>query len=137
MLADELNLKRVRRVPASERAGLPDEAWVVREDGGAPIAALPREPTPELAEEGLAREVARRLQQTRKELGLRYTEKVADTVSATGAIYRALDARRSALASDLLAEPFELTESPLPADPEVRPFDIDGITFSARMVRRP
>lgn len=137
LLADELNVKRVRRVPASERAGLPDEAWVVREDGGAPIAALPREPTPELAEEGLAREVARRLQQTRKELGLRYTEKVAVTVSATGAIYRALDARRSALASDLLAEPFELTESPLPADPEVRPFDIDGITFSARMVRRP
>jgi len=137
LLADELNVKRVRRVPAGERAGFPDAAWVVREDGGTPIAALPREPTPELAEEGLAREVARRLQQTRKELGLRYTEKVAVTVSATGAIYRALDARRAALAGDLLAEPFELTESPLPANPEVRQFDIDGITFSARMVRRP
>jgi isoleucyl-tRNA synthetase len=137
LLADELNVKRVRRVPVSERVGFPDSAWVVREDGGTPVAALPREPTPELAEEGLAREVARRLQQTRKELRLRYTEKVAVTIAATGAIYRALDARRAALANDLLAEPFELTESPLPADPEVRQFDIDGITFSARMVRRP
>jgi isoleucyl-tRNA synthetase len=137
LLADEINVKRVRRVPASERAHFPDAGWVVREDSGTPVAALPREPTSELAEEGLAREVARRLQQTRKELGLRYTEKVEVTVAATGAIYRAIDARRAALASDLLAEPFELTENPLPADPEVRQFDIDGLTFSARMVRRP
>ncbi len=137
LLADEINVKRVRRVPAGERAHFPDSAWVVREDADTPVAALPREPTPELAEEGLAREVARRLQQTRKELGLKYTEKVAVTVSATGAIYRALDARRAALASDLLAEPFELTETPLPAGPEVRRWEIEGVTFSARVLRRP
>ncbi|MGA3022643.1 MAG: isoleucine--tRNA ligase [Thermoplasmata archaeon] len=137
LLADELNVKRVRRVPAGERATFSDSAWVVREDNATPVAALPREPTPELAEEGLAREVARRLQQTRKELGLKYTEKVGITVAATGAIYRALEARRAALASDLLAEPFELTETPLPPDPEVRHWEIDGVTFSARVVRRP
>jgi len=137
LLADEINVKRVRRVPTSERSQFPDSAWVVREDAGVLVAALPREPTPELAEEGLAREVARRLQQTRKELGLKYTEKVAVTVVATGAIYRALDARRAALASDLLAEPFELTETPLPAGPEVRSWEIDGVTFSARVLRRP
>jgi hypothetical protein len=130
-------VKRVRRVPAGERAHFPDSAWVVREDADTPVAALPRKPTPELAEEGLAREVARRLQQTRKELGLKYTEKVAVTVSATGAIYRALDARRAVLASDLLAEPFELTETPLPAGPEVRRWEIEGVTFSARVLRRP
>ena len=101
------------------------------------MAALPRRPTEELAAEGLAREVARRLQQSRKELGLKYTEKVAITVAATGALYRALDTRRTTLAHDLLAEPFELVETPLAAGPEVREWDLDGVTFSARVVRRP
>ena len=137
LLAEELNVKSVRRLAASDRATLSDAQWVVREEGSTPVAALPREPTPELAEEGLAREVARRLQQTRKALGLKYTEKVAITVVATGAIYRALDARRTSLANDLLAEPFELTETPIPADPSVREWEIDGVTFSARVVRRP
>lgn len=136
LLADELNVKRVRRVPAGERARFSDPDWVVREEDGVPVAALPRVPTEELAEEGLAREAARRLQQTRKELGLRYTEKVAVTVSASGALYRALDARRNALASDLLAEPFELTETPLAEGVDVRSWDLDGVTFSARIVRR-
>jgi len=138
LLAEELNVKRVRWVPASERANFPDSAWVVRgADDGTALAALPKEPTPELAEEGLAREVARRLQQTRKELGLRYTEKVAVTISATGAVHRALSARRDSLAKDLLADPLELTESPLPEGPDVRTWDLDGLTFSARVARRP
>jgi len=68
---------------------------------------------------------------------LKYTEKVGITVAATGALYHALDGRRTALASDLLAEPFELTETPLPAGPQVREWDLDGVTFSARVVRRP
>lgn len=136
LLADELNVKQVRRVPMSERGSFPDHAWVVREEGSVPVAALPRRPTEELAEEGLAREAARRLQQTRKELGLQYTEKVGITVAATGALYHALESRRSALANDLLAEPFELTETPLPEGPDVRSWDLDGVIFSARVVRR-
>jgi len=136
LLADELNVKQLRRMPATERPNFADDAWVVRDDSGKPVAALPRTPTPELAEEGLVREVARRLQQRRKELGLRYTEKVAITLSATGALYRALDARRAELAGDLLADPLELTESGLPTDPAVRSWDLDGITFAARVVRR-
>jgi isoleucyl-tRNA synthetase len=137
LLADELNVKRVRRVPASDRGNFGDDDWVVREDEGTPVAALPRNPTPELAEEGLVREVARRLQQTRKEMGLRYTEKVSVTISAAGSLFRALETRREPLASDLLAEPLELTENALPESPDVREWDLDGVTFSARMVRRP
>lgn len=137
ILAEELNVKHVRRVPPGGRANFPDSDWVVREEGTTMVAALPRRPTEELAEEGLAREVARRLQQTRKELGLKYTEKVAVTVFATGALHRALAARRAALTNDLLADPFELAETPLPSGPEVREWDVDGVTFSARMVRRP
>jgi len=137
LIAEELNVKRVRRVPVTLRSSLPDAEWVVREAEGVPLAALPRQPTEELAEEGLAREVARRLQQTRKELGLRYTEPVAITVSGPAAVYRALVSRRQELAHDLLAEPLELVEGPLPAGPDVREWDLDGLRFSARVARRP
>ena len=137
LLADELNVKHVRRAAATDRGNFGDDGWVVREDEGKAVAALPRRPTPELAEEGLVREVARRLQQTRKEMGLRYTEKVSISISAPGTLFRALEARRGALASDLLAEPLELTEAALPAGPDVREWDLDGVTFSARVVRRP
>ncbi|MGI0130164.1 MAG: isoleucine--tRNA ligase [Thermoplasmata archaeon] len=137
LLAEELNVKRVVRAPASARPQYPETAWAVREDAGRPVAALPRSPSPELREEGLAREVARRLQQTRKELGLRYLEGVAVTVSATGPVYRALVDRREALAKDLIADPFEVVESPLPDGPDVRRWEIDGVPFAARVVRRP
>ena len=136
LLAEELNVKRVVRTPASSRTNYPDTAWVVREEEGRPVAAIPRHPSPELLEEGLAREVARRLQQARKELGLRYLEGVSVTVSASGVLHRALRARQSELAKDLLADPFEVVEGPLPAGPDVRTWDIDGVTFSARIVRR-
>jgi isoleucyl-tRNA synthetase len=136
LLADELNVKAVRRVPVDDPAPFPESDWVVREEGGRRWAALPRHPTDELAAEGLAREVARRLQQSRKEMGLQYTEKVAVTVAATGPLFRALESRRDTLAHDLLAEPFELVQTPLPAGPEVREWDLDGVRFSARVVRR-
>jgi len=137
LLADELNVKRIRRASAAERAGLPEDDWVVREDAGAPVAALPRRPTAALREEGLAREVARRLQQTRKELGLRYTDRVAVTVGATGALRAAIERRREVLAHDLLADPLEVVEGPLAAEADVRQWDVDGLSFSARIVRRP
>jgi len=131
LIEEELNVKQVRWVERRTDAEFPESEWVLREE-----AALPRRPTEALAAEGLVREVARRLQQCRKELGLRYTEKVALTVGATGPLYHALRDRRAALAADLLADPFELQDGSLPADPEVREWDLDGVTFSARMVRR-
>jgi isoleucyl-tRNA synthetase len=136
LLAEELNVKRVVRVAASARPNYPETAWVVREDDGRPVAALPRHPSAELLEEGLAREVARRLQQTRKDLGLRYLEGVSVTVSATGALFRALTERREALAKDLIADPFEVVETPLPDAPDVRRWELGEVTFSARVARR-
>ncbi len=136
LLAEELNVKQVVRVPAAARASYPDTAWAVRDDGQGPIAALPRRPSPELLEEGLVREVARRLQQTRKELGLRYLEKVSVTIGASGPLHAALEARRTTLAHDLLADPLELVDGPLPAGPDVRAWDVDGVGFTARIVRQ-
>ena len=136
LLAEELNVKRVVRVPAASRAAYPESDWLVREAEGRPVAAIPRRPTPELLEEGLVREVARRLQQTRKELGLRYTDEVSVTVSATGPLRHGLTERRAALAKELLADPLELVEEALPEAPDVRSWDLDGVKFSARVVRR-
>jgi len=135
LLAEELNVKRVARAPVGARANYPETVWVVREEGGRPVAALPRAPSPELLEEGLAREVARRLQQARKELGLRYLDRIALTVSAPGPLAAALRARRDALAVDLLADLMEVVETPLPPGPDVRSWDLDGTSFSARIVR--
>ena len=136
LLAEELNVKRVVRASAESAAGYPESAWVVREHGGRPVAALPRRPSPELLEEGWAREVGRRLQQARKELGLRYLDAVAVTVSAPEPIARALRRQSTALAADLLADPFDVIETPLEPGPDVRRWDVDGVAFSARIVRR-
>ena len=137
LLSEELNVKRLIRLPAAERVNYPETAWVVREDGDRPVAALSREPSAELLEEGLAREVARRLQQTRKELGLGYLDRVSVTVSATGALHHALTVRQNALAKDLIADPFEIVDTVLPASADVRTWDLDGATFSARVLRHP
>jgi len=137
LIVDELNVKRLVRAPETDRARYAGPDWVVREEADRPVAALPVRPTEALFEEGLAREVGRRLQQTRKELGLRYTEGVAITVGATGPLHHALETRRASLAHDLLADPFELVDGMLPDGPGVRTWDLDGIGFSARVARRP
>ncbi|MGB7125080.1 MAG: isoleucine--tRNA ligase [Thermoplasmata archaeon] len=136
LLAEELNVKAVVRVGETTRGNYPETAWVVRDDNGRPVGALPRRPSPELLEEGLVREVARRLQQTRKDLGLRYTERIAVTVSAHDPLRRALTERRTTLANDLLADSLEIVEEPLADGPDVRRWDLDGVVFSARVARR-
>jgi isoleucyl-tRNA synthetase len=137
LLADELNVKSVRWCPVAGRADLTDADWVVREENGVPVAALPRRPTEALAEEGLAREVARRLQQRRKELGLHYTDSVEVTVAVSGPLRAALERFRPTLVHDLLATRFDLVDGPLDAGPDVGSWDLDGVSFSARLVRRP
>ncbi len=134
LLAEELNVRRIVRPPAGAEPLAPDR-WAVHAEGGVPVAALPRTPTAELLEEGLARELARRLQQRRKELGLRYEERVRAVVSATGALYRAVAARRETLAREVLAEPFELTEAPLEPGPDVVRWSFEGVDCSARLTR--
>ncbi len=135
LLADELNVRAIVR--AGPGAEAPDDAaWVVERRDGRPVAALPRTPTPELLEEGWSRELGRRLQQRRKELGLRYNEPVRVVVSATGPLLKALGARREALARQVVAEPLELTEEPLPEGPTVRAWEFEGVRCAAQVIPR-
>ncbi len=134
LLAAELNVRAVRRVPVAG-AALPEADWVVERDAEGSGAALSRAPTEELLEEGWYRELARRLQQRRKELRLGYGDKVRVVVSASGPLYRALASRRERLAKELLAEPLEVTETTLPAGPEVRSWQFGGVDCTASVRR--
>jgi hypothetical protein len=136
LLLDELNVKALRRVASYDRAAFPAPDWVVREEGGEGVAALPRQPTPELRSEGLFREVARRLQQTRKELGLRPTDHVDLSLGATGDLLAAVSSRKDTLARELLADRIEFVDGLLPPGEPVRKWDLDGLAFNARVVRR-
>ncbi|MCI4373407.1 MAG: class I tRNA ligase family protein, partial [Thermoplasmata archaeon] len=137
LLVEELNVKRLRRSPTCDRTAFPEEAWVLREEGGNVVAALPRRPTPELRSEGLFREVARRLQQTRKELGLRPSDHVELSLGASGELLAAVSARTETLARELLADRIDLVDGALPAADDVRPWALDGLEFTARLVRSP
>jgi isoleucyl-tRNA synthetase len=135
LLAAELNVRRIVRRPSAAPDELDRQAWVVHLEAGVPAAALPRRPTEELLEEGWFREIARRLQQRRKELHLRYGDRVRVVVSARGPLLKALTSRRETLARELLADDLELTDGPLPPGPEVRSWEFAGVSCSA-VVRR-
>ena len=136
ILAAELNVRRVTFAPQADPANYPEADWVIRTEEGAPRAALSRRPTPELLEEGLVREVLRRLQQTRKEMRLQFTEPVAVTIGATGDLHRALAAHRETVTRELLADPLELLDTVLLDAPEVRAWEVEGSRFTAKIVRK-
>ncbi len=137
LLSAELNVRRIVRRDAAAPGELADADWVVDPAGGTPTAALPRRPTDALREEGWFRELTRRLQQRRKELRLRYGDRVAIVVSATGPLLDAVRARRDALARELLAEELVLTDSELADGPEVRRWEFGGVRCSATVSRAP
>ena len=137
LLTEELNVREIVREPADRRSHYSEADWVIREDEGVPRAGISKRPTEALLEEGMVREVGRRLQQTRKEIGLRYGEPVRVELSAPPPLRDALDRRREALARELIADPLEISDVPLAPGPDVRQWEVDGVTFAARLVRRP
>jgi isoleucyl-tRNA synthetase len=135
LLADELNVRAVRRRPAPAPGELAEDTWAVREERDRPVLALSRRPTPELIEEGLYREVARRLQQRRKELGLAYEEKVRVRIYATGPVRAALLHRTELLTREIVAAQLELSESEAADGPDLARWEFDGFRFAAEMRR--
>jgi isoleucyl-tRNA synthetase len=135
ILAEELNVRSIVRAGASPAGPLSEEAWVVRRDDGAPTIALSRRPTEDLLEEGWTRELARRLQQRRKELGLAFTDRVEIVVCAAGPLGRAIAARRDRLAHELLADRFDVTQQPIAPSDELRTWEFEGLSCSATVRR--
>jgi isoleucyl-tRNA synthetase len=71
--------------------------------GGAGVVVLDTEVTPELAAEGLARDVIRVVQQARRDAGLDVSDRIALTVAASAAVTGAVEEHRSFVAAETLA----------------------------------
>ncbi len=71
--------------------------------GDAGVVVLDTTVTPELAAEGLARDVIRVVQQARREAGLDVSDRIALTVSGSGAAVAAVEAHRDFVAAETLA----------------------------------
>ena len=72
------------------------------------VVTLDTEVTPELAAEGLARDVIRAVQQARKDDDLRVTDRIAVTVDAPGDVAEAVRTHEATIAGQVLATSLEL-----------------------------
>jgi isoleucyl-tRNA synthetase len=77
-------------------------------ESGDLLVALDTQLTPELLAEGLAREVAHRLQGLRKSAGLEVSDRVAASIQGAPALLAQLGAHRDWLAAEILATTLEL-----------------------------
>ncbi|KHL19145.1 isoleucyl-tRNA synthetase [Mumia flava] len=111
-------------VIVSER---PREGWAVVNDQGETVA-LDLELDDELRRAGVAREVVRLLQDTRKNAGLEVTDRIRVTWSADGQVGDAVRAHADAIAGEVLA--LEFAESAAPDGATVAADDDLGLTVS-------
>jgi isoleucyl-tRNA synthetase len=134
LLADELNVRELQFEPAASQAKYAEADWVAAVDGPR-RAILSRKPTPELLEEGLAREAMRRLQSARKEMGLAFSDHIRLELWADADLEHALRARLDTLRTELLADDVQLALVPEGGAPEVTTWTFDQHTLAARLVR--
>ncbi len=104
----------------SEAALLPEEVLVqsharagygVAGEGGL-VVALDTVVTPELEQEGLAREVVRRIQDLRKQADYQLTDRIIVQYKAAGKLAEAIAAQRELIAGEVLAEALEAAAAP-------------------------
>jgi isoleucyl-tRNA synthetase len=137
LLTDELNVVEYHRVSAVAASEYPEADWALTADGeGRPLWALRRTPTPELRREGLVRETLRRLQSTRKELGLAFADRIELEIAADGELRDAIEAAQWRIAREVLAEKVGFHSLPESDDPGWRRWEIGGFTLAARVRRR-
>ena len=101
--------------------------WTVANEASLTVA-LDLEITPALRNEGLAREVVKRIQGYRKELGLQITDRIIVSLQPVEALREAAAMFGDYIAEQVLADAVQLTDE-MPA--EAQEFDFDG--FKARI----
>jgi len=104
--------------------------WGVAADGGITVA-LDLEITPDLAREGLARELVRLVQDARKAAGLEVSDRIDLAVDAGDDVREAVEAHREWVAGEVLATRITFD---LPEDGHRERRDLDGreITVAVR-----
>jgi len=107
--------------------------WLVQSDGPYVVALDPRL-TPDLKQEGVAREIVNRVQKLRKEAGYQYTTRIKLSLTGEPALLAAAQAHRDFIAGETLARRIEIGEDL--ADPDLRqPVDIDGHAVVVSLAR--
>jgi isoleucyl-tRNA synthetase len=125
LLSDEIEVKAMAK-----------EGFAVAEDGPY-VAALVTELTPDLVNEGLAREFVRRVQDLRKQTGLDVADRIKLYVNATPGLAQAIAAHQDYITTETLA--LELVFSELPASIAARSedgFDGENVTYGLTKVQR-
>ncbi|MEP6589740.1 MAG: isoleucine--tRNA ligase [Gemmatimonadota bacterium] len=120
---------------------LPEDVTIEREvvtdwpvaSAGPYVVALDPTVTPDLAREGLARELVSRIQRLRKEAGFEVTTRIELSVSGDAAVQDAAEAHRAYIAGETLAKQFMVGTSLVQAD-RMDTVVIDG--FSAVLAVR-
>jgi isoleucyl-tRNA synthetase len=108
--------------PADVRVEVEGEDGFVGEFGGGLIVTLDTRLTPELRQEGLAREILRQLQVLRKDLGFRVEDRVRVRWDGAGDAAESLEAWSDWIAQELLAVEFTRT----PEGAGLRPLKLPG-----------
>ena len=114
----EFSLKLVP-IYTSRSATLPSDAGVV---------VLDTVVTPELAAEGLARDVVRAIQQARKDAGLEVSDRIATTVTGDASVLRAVRSNEAYVAGETLTSELRLIDGP--ADEGVDVGDAQRVTIA-------
>ena len=110
------------------------EGYGVAGEGGM-VVALDTEITPELAQEGLAREVIRRIQELRKQADYELTDRIVVEYDAEGALAEAIDRFEDEIADEVLAASLNAADAPT-GDEVLEADKVDGheITLAVKRV---
>ncbi|MFH1908480.1 MAG: isoleucine--tRNA ligase [Chloroflexota bacterium] len=119
-----------------EVRALAKEGFAVASDG-AYLAALVTDLTPELIQEGLAREFVRRVQDLRKQAGLEVADRIKLFVKATPGLKKAIKANQDYITTETLT--VELAFAAPPASAAVTEDDFDGekVKIGLKVVESP
>ena len=114
----------------------PREGFAVQAEGGV-VVALDTHLTPELAIEGQAREIVRRIQTLRKDAGFELTDRIETTYHATGDVARTFEAWADYIKAETLG--VTLLPSDTPAGEKVESFKLDGqpLTLAVKRTTAP
>jgi isoleucyl-tRNA synthetase len=109
------------------------EGFSVAEEGGY-LAALVTELTPELVDEGLAREFVRRVQDLRKSANLEVSDRINLYVVTSGNLKSAIEAHREYVMSETLTLKLEFSAAPAPVSSNDEDFEGEKVKIGLAKV---
>jgi len=129
----EVEGERLAVLPEEVEVRFEPKAGLAAAVDGAYVAALRTELTPALVQEGLAREVVRRVQDLRRQLDLQIADRIAVRYAATPNLAQAIEAFAAMIAGETLAD--RLSEVGADLGPNAQEYAFDGETLRVELRR--